>query len=174
MKTDIQTIQDLFKISYEIFEASRIEENEVRDMYHNRQYNDYQLATLSRRGQPAETFNIIKLFARLLVGYYSTVVNTVKVQPRQETDVLTAMLLHDVVQYTFEHNQFETEGDKIKLDGILSGLMCVYVTVRDTDRSDDYGRNIKRIELSHVPSREILLDPMSRKEDYSDARFMQV
>lgn len=172
MQTDIQTLQDLFKVSYETFEESRVEEKQVRDMYHNRQYNSQQLAILERRGQPAETFNIVKLFARLLVGYYSTVVNTVKVQPMQENDTLTAMLLHDVVQYTFENNHFETEGDKVKLDGMLSGIMCVYEDVVNTGRKDRYGRVIRRIELSHVPSREILLDPMSRKEDYSDARFI--
>lgn len=172
MKTDIKTLEDLFKVSYEAFEESRIEEKQVRDMYHNRQYNDQQLAILERRGQPAETFNIVKLFARLLVGYYSTVVNTVKVEPVQESDTLTAMLLHDVVQFTFENNHFETEGDKIKLDGMLSGLMCVYEDVTESGKKDKYGRPIRRIELSHVPSREILLDPMSRKEDYSDARFI--
>lgn len=172
MQTDLLTLQDLFKVSYETFEESRIEEKQVRDMYHNRQYNSQQLAILERRGQPSETFNIIKLFARLLVGYYSTVVNTIKVQPRQENDTLTAMLLHDVVQYTFENNHFETEGDKVKLDGMLSGVMCVYEDVVNTGRKDKFGRPINRIDLSHVPSREILLDPMSRKEDYSDARFI--
>lgn len=123
MKTDINTLKDLFKIGYETFESSRIEDKEVVNMYHNRQYNSQQLAILERRGQPPETFNVIKLFARLLVGYYSTVVNTVEVIPTQIDDKLTAMLLNDVVKYTFEQNKFETEGDKIKLDGILSGLM---------------------------------------------------
>lgn len=172
MKTDISTLQDLFKISYETFESSRIEEKEVSNMYHNRQYTEEQLAIFEKRGQPSETFNIVKLFARLLVGYYSTVVNTVKVQPRQENDALTALLLNDVVQYTFENNNFETEGDKVKLDGMLSGLMCVYEDVIKTGKKDSYGRDIHRIQLSHVPSREILLDPISRKEDYSDARFI--
>ena len=172
MQTDLDTLKDLFKISYETFESSRLEDEQVRDMYHNRQYTEQQLAQLNRRGQPAETFNIIKLFARLLIGYYSTVVNTIKVQPVQESDMLTAFILNDIVQYTFENNHFETEGDKIKQDGILSGLMCVYENVIDTGRKDEYGRPINRIELSHVPSREVLLDPMSSKEDYSDARFV--
>lgn len=172
MLTDIKTLKDLFKVSYEAFEESRIEEKQVRDLYHNRQYTEEQLNILSKRGQPSETFNVVKLFARLLVGYYSTVVNTVKVQPMQESDTLTALLLQDVVQYTFETNHFETEGDKIKLDGMLSGLMCVYENVVNTNKKDNYGRPIRRIELSHVPSSEILLDPMSRKEDYSDARFI--
>ena len=172
MKTDINTLQDLFKISYETYEDSREEEKQVTDMYHNRQYTSAELNTLKRRGQPEETFNIIKLFGRLLVGYYSTVVNTVKVQPRQQSDEITSRLLHDVVQYTFENNHFETEGDKIKLDGILTGLMCAYLDVVETGETDDYGRPIRRIDISHVSSKEILLDPMSKKEDYSDARYI--
>ena len=172
MKTDIKTLQDLFKISYETFEKSRVEESEVVDMYHNRHYTDRELSIFERRGQPAETFNIIKLFARLLVGYYSTVVNTVKISPMQEEDTPTAKILHDVVQYTFENNRFETEGDKVKLDGMLSGLMCVYEDVIDTGKRDKFNRPIRRIKLSHVPSKEILIDPMSKKEDYSDARYI--
>lgn len=172
MKTDLETLQDLFKIGYEAFVDSRTENRTVLDLYHNRHYNDTQKNILQRRGQPAETFNTVKLFARLLVGYYSTVVNTVKVQPVQESDKLTAMLLHDIVQYTLENNHFETEGDKVKLDGILSGIMCVHEDVVNTGKKDQYGRPIRRIELSHVPSLEIVLDPMSSKEDYSDARFI--
>lgn len=172
MKTDINTLKDLFKIGYEIFESSRIEDKEVRNMYHNRQYNSQQLAILERRGQPPETFNVIKLFARLLVGYYSTIVNTVEVFPTQIEDKLTAMLLNDVVKFTFEQNKFETEGDKVKLDGILSGLMCTYIDVLETGKRDEFNRPIRRIELSHVPSQEIVLDPSSKKEDYSDARYI--
>jgi hypothetical protein len=61
VKTDISTLQDLFKISYETFESSRIEEKEVSNMYHNRQYTEEQLAIFEKRGQPSETFNIVKL-----------------------------------------------------------------------------------------------------------------
>ena len=171
MKTDLNTLQDLFKISYEAFEDSRIEEREVTDLYHNRHYTVDEIATLQRRGQPPETFNIVKLFSRLLVGYYSTVVNTVKIEPRQESDTLTAMLLQDTFQYTIEDNSFETESEKIKLDALLSGLMVCYITVEDTNEEDEFGRPLRRIDLTHVPSREILLDPMSVKEDYSDARW---
>ena len=172
MKTDIKSLQDQVKISHEQFEDSREEHRQVLDMYHNRQYTDDDLRILQNRSQPAETYNIVKLFGRLLVGYYSTVVNTVSVKPRQDSDMIVSQVLHDVVQFTFEDNLFETEGDKIKLDGILSGLMCAYIDVIDTGRTDEFGRPIRRVEIMHVPTQELLIDPMSRKEDYSDARFI--
>ncbi len=169
---DIQDLQDSLKISMEQFEPSRLEAQEAIDMYHNRQHTEANLAILADRGQPAETFNVVKLFSRLLLGYYSTVVNTVKVEPQQEQDALIAGMLNDLVDFTFRDNYLETEGDKIKLDGLLTGLMCVHENVVDTGKRDKFNRPIRRIRLSHVPAREVALDHMSRKEDGSDARFV--
>lgn len=172
MKIDIQTLQDTFKISHEAFEPSRLEAMQVLDMYHNRQYTNDQLAVLEKRGQPKETFNIIKMFGRMLLGYYSTIVNTIKVTPEQEDDMYTANILNDMVDYTFRTNNFDAEGDKIKLDIMLTGLMASYVEVEDTGEKDEFGRPKYKINMSHVPSLELAIDPMSRLEDYSDARYI--
>ena len=172
MKVDIETLKDSFKIGYEAFEESREEAKKVMDYYHNRQYTDEQLCILSNRGQPAETFNVIKLFTRMLLGYYSTVVNTVRVTPTKESSVITAAILGDFVDYTFRNNNFNAEGDKIKFDAIMSGLMCSYQDVKDSGEKDEFGRPIYKIVTHHVPSLEVVLDPMSTLEDYSDARFI--
>lgn len=172
MKPTIQNLQDTFKIGYEAFEASRKEADEIYNMFHNRQYSANQLTTLENRGQPKETFNVIKLFARMLLGYYATVVNDIKLTPTQENDIITAAILNDLVSYTLSTNNFTSEADKLKLDNILAGLMCSYVNVRPNGEKDQFGRPLYEIELSHVPVQEIVLDPMSRKEDYSDAKFI--
>lgn len=172
MKVDIKTLQDTFKISYDAFEPSRKEALEILDLYHNRQYTSHQENVLEQRGQPKETFNIIKLFARMLIGYYSTVVNTVRVAPVNEDDVITAAILNDLTAYVFESNNFASEGDKLKLDFLLTGIMCSYVDVQETGEVDEFGRPKYKINISHVPSLEILLDPMSRLDDYSDARYI--
>lgn len=172
MKTDLQTLKDTFKISFDVYEESRNEASEVVNMFHNRQYTDSQLAELDNRGQPAETFNIIKLFGRLLLGYYSTVVNTVRVSPVQYSDILTSSLLNDVVDYIMRNNHMETEGDKIKLDGLLAGIMAAYIDVEDTNQRDQFGRRIRKVTITHVPQAELALDPLSKLEDYSDARYI--
>ena len=172
MKIDIETLKDTFKISYDTFKDSREEALKVLDLYHNRQYTDTQLLTLANRGQPAETFNVIKMFTRMLLGYYSTVVNTVKVNPQQTDDILTAAILNDLVSYVFESNSFNSEGDKIKLDCILTGLMASYVDVQKSGEFDEFGRPKYDIKIHHVPSIELAIDPMSMLDDYSDARFI--
>lgn len=172
MKVNIETLKDTFEYSYKAFESSREEAYAVLDLYHNRQYTDNQLLVLANRGQPAETFNIIKMFGRMLIGYYSTLINTIKVSPKQEDDIITASILNDLVSYVFEYNSFNSEGDKLKLDIILTGLMCSYVDVEKLDEKDEFGRPKYKINISHVPSLEVVIDPMSRLDDYSDARFI--
>lgn len=172
MKVNIETLKDTFKIGYEQFEESRKEARRVSDYYHNKQYTPEQLEVLKRRGQPAETFNIIKTFTRLLLGYYSTVVNTIKVYPKQQDDIITAGILNDIVDYIFRSNSFITEAEKIKTDLILNGLMCSYVDVEELPETDEFNRPKFKININHVPIYELVLDPMSKLDDYSDARFI--
>ena len=68
MKAEIKDIRESFKLGYETFEDSAKEAAAIWDLYHNRQFTLEQLAILANRGQPAETFNVIKLFARMLVN----------------------------------------------------------------------------------------------------------
>lgn len=172
MKADTEDLKDSLKRGYEAFYDSRKESERVADMYHNRQYTDQQIAVLENRGQPKETFNVIKLFARMLVGYYSTIVNTVKVEPTQMSDVDLAALIHDTVNYEFKRNRFDLLGDQIKLNGLLSGLLCSYVNVRDTGKRDKFNRAVYVIDMDTVPDYELVLDPASTRDDYSDARYL--
>jgi hypothetical protein len=172
MKTDLETLKNTLDIGYTAYEDSRNEAEEIWDLFHNRHYTDYQLGVLEERGQPKETFNVVKLFARMLLGYYSTVVNIINVDPVQVSDMTTASVLDDLIVHTFKDNNFDAEGDKIKLDGLISGILAAHVEVEDTKAKDQFGRPIRRVELSHCPALELILDPMSIKEDYSDARFL--
>jgi len=171
-RTSVEYLKDTFKIGYEAYEDSRIESTVTWNMYHNRQYTAAQLAVLHFRGQPAETFNVIKLFSRLLIGYYSTVVNSMTALPVGIEDIPTTSLLNDIIDHVLRDNNFYEEGEKAKLSGLISGLMCIYINVQDTGKKDSFGRSINKIILEHVPESELILDPMSRKEDYSDARFI--
>jgi len=48
--------------------------------------------------------------------------------------------------------------------------MVCYEEVIPTGITDKYGRGINEIKLSHVPSWQVRLDPMSSLDDYSDAK----
>jgi len=173
MKLDIENLKKSLKEGYETFYQSRLEGEQIEDMYHGRQFTDKELNDLNLRGQPAEIFNVIKLFTRQLIGYYSTTINTAKTVPKQYQDITTASLLNDIVSYVNRTNNFDNEGDKIKQDLFLTGLCASYTeVVEDEGKTDDYGRKLYKIVKRHIPSSELILDPDSVKSDYSDSRYL--
>jgi len=178
MKPTIDNLQGTFKLSWDSFRESREKSELIHNMFHGKQYDQCTLDELEEAGRPAEIFNIIRLFTRQLMGYYSTVYNTVEVKPVQYEDIVTADLLNDVIRHVDRKNYVINVNESLRLDCILSGLM-VHETkaVPRTDNNgkvatDDYGRTIYDIVKKPVPSREILLDPMSVDEDSADARYI--
>ena len=165
----LRECRDSYKISEEAYKDSILEGKEVINLYHNRHYTAEQLTTLARDGRPAETYNVIKMLANAMIGYMDTVTNTINIEPRYMGSAVTALLLNDVVEFTLEQNDFEYMNKKMKLDGLLTGLMVCYEEVVSTGKQDDYGRDIKEIKLSHIPSWQCRIDPMSSQDDYSDA-----
>ena len=171
MKPTIENLQDSYAISRDIYKESDTEAQEVVDMYHNRQYTQEEIDILTERGQPLETFNIVRMFSNAMEGYMESTVHDVQVQPRYMSNPASALLLNDVTSYVFESNHFDMEGSKAVLDGVLRGKMCVFYNVTDSGAKDQYGRNIKELSIEHVPSNRVRIDPMSEKEDGSDSRF---
>ena len=171
MKVTIENLKDQYEISRSLFEPSEIEAIEVRDMFTNRQFTDAQIAELGLRGQPAETFNIVALFTRAMTGFLDTVANDVQVKARTMQSEVVSHIVNDGVQYIMERNNFDRIKKKMQLDGMLSGLMCVYHNVVETGETDQYGRPIYDIQIEHIPSWQVFYDPLSKKEDKSDARW---
>ena len=172
MKTDIETLRDSFWLGYDEFVESREEAEMAWNFYHNRQWETDAINKLMSRGQPVETFNIVKLFSRMLVGYYSTTVNTVVADPVQYEDLTTASLVTDSIAHLFEMNHMSVQGDQIKLGGMISGLMCTRQQPYKTGERDQFGRPIYSVRIGSIPDYELILDPLSTKVDYSDARFL--
>jgi len=167
----LQECRDAYKISEEQFRGSIEEGKETINLYHNRHYTEAQLQKLAENGQPAETFNVIKMMAHAMIGYMETQVNEIQINPRYMGSAVTALLLNDVTSFIFEQNDFETMNKKIKLDGLLTGLMVCYEEVVPTGRTDDYGRKLYETKISHIPSWQCRIDPMSMLDNYEDARY---
>lgn len=163
---------DYYNISEQSYVNSILEGKETIDMYNNRQYTQAQLDVLKENGQPAETYNIIKMFSNAIIGYLESQVTTINASPRYGGSASTALLINDLIKYTLEQNDFETMNKRLKLDGLLTGLMVCEEIVKFTSTYDKYGRKIFEIELKHVPSWKVRLDPQSTLDDYSDARFI--
>jgi len=89
--------RDAYKISTEQYQSSINEGKEIINLFHNRQYTDEQLTRLEENGQPAETYNIVKMFTNAIIGYMETVVNDITIQPRHMGSASTSLLINDTV-----------------------------------------------------------------------------
>ena len=172
MKIDIETLQDTFKIGYEAFASSRQRAEEVINMYHNRHYTREQLAVLQNRKQPAETFNVIKLFSRSLQGYFSSTLNTIVPAPVTENDIQAVDNIRDTMKYILHGNYFEQIEDKLRLDAMLTGLQVSQLVPYKTGEKDEFGRDKMDIKILRINPAEVVIDPISMETDYSDARFI--
>ena len=170
MKATIQSLQDTFEAWYTINQSSREEVSLVFDMYHNRQWDREQLLALESRGQPKETFNIIKSMTRTLVGYYGTVVNKAQVEPTTYNDITKATMLNDIMKKEYDRTDFDIKDDDIKTNGFLSGIFVSHTTLVPTGDKDMFGRVVLGIDIDDVSPDYVVLDPLSTKRDYSDAR----
>jgi len=164
--------RDYYKISEQEYRPTIAEGRETIDLYNNRQYTAAQLAKLAENGQPAETYNIIKMFSNAIIGYLESQITTINISPRYNGSSVTALLLNDLVKFTLDQNDFDAMNKKLKLDGLLTGLMVCEEEVVHTGNYDRYGRKLYEINLQHIPSWQVRLDPHSTLDDYSDARFI--
>ena len=170
MKTDILALQDYFESWYVANERSRKEVAVVLDMYHNRQWAPAQILELEGRGQAKETFNIIKSMTRSLIGYYSSVVNKAQVEPSTYSDITKATMLNDIMKSEYERTDFDMVDDDVKMFGFLSGLFISHTSVNPTGKKDVFNRYEQGIEIEEVSPDTVVLDPISKKRNYSDAR----
>ena len=168
----LEMCKDYYKISTDMYQDSINEGKEVIDLYHNRQYTAAQLEAIRRNGQPAETFNVIRMMVNAIIGYLETVVVEPEVQPRYPAESIRANIMNDTLQYTLDENDWSTIQKFMKIDGLLTGLMCVYEEVIPTGEKDELGRPLYAIQLNHIPSYQVRIDPQSKLENYSDARFI--
>ena len=166
----LMTCRDYYKIWEQEYKPTIAEGRETIDLYNNRQYTQAQLDKLAENGQPAETYNVVKMFSNAIIGYLESQVTTINLTPRYGGSAVTALLLNDVCKYVLEQNDFETMNKRLKLDGLLTGLMVCEEELVDSGITDKYGRKIFDIKLKHVPSWQVRLDPQSTLDDYSDAR----
>lgn len=170
--TKVEKLQDWLKISLDAYEASRLEALEIQDLYHNRHYTNGQLQVLRIRKQPAETFNIVKMYTRMMTGYLSTVINTITVKGANINDTLKANVGQDTIDYTLKDNNFKRLKGRLEKDIILAGFMCFRVRGVQTDKKDEFGTPHTKVEVKKISWDEIATDPMAKEDDYSDGRWI--
>ena len=167
---DINYLQDLARRDTGYYQRSYNELAEAREFYLGNHYTAAQHAEAAESGLLLQKHNMYREVTTRLVGYMSTIVNTVRITGQNPEDSTAASVLHDTVNFVFRQNHFDEKiGPEVLTEAILSGVYALYAAPVDTGSKDQFGRPLYEIEMEYVPVHELILDPDSRKTDYSDA-----
>ena len=159
--------------SLNIYAKSYNEADNIMRYYTDKPWSDEELAELQENRIPAKRTNLILQLCNIIVGEISNEVNTVRVTPQQMEDTPLAEILNDLVNYIFRKTAWDTTvGQDMISQALLTGLVCIQRVPYDTGKKDQFGRPIYDISIENVSYKDVILDPASRKANYSDARYI--
>jgi len=136
-----------------------------RQYYEGVQWTSSEAEELQRLGQPVITVNHLWSKINSLVGMMLQQQPTIKCLPRGKADTLLASIATSVIRYVLDVNQFQQSLTDIMTDMLTTGIGWAEVRITPFLSHDP-------ITVEHVPFDEVIFDPLSRKTDFSDARFV--
>lgn len=163
------TLADLRKQfnAYAGAKSNEIEEWRVAHRYYaGSQWDQAEIATLSKRKQPVITFNRVSRKIDGVVGTIRRLRTDPKAFPRTQAQAEAADLATQVVRYVLDASEFEDiEAEACLGAGIIGYAACEL----SLDKGDHEDPDIRILD---VDPRTFFYDPRSFKPDFSDARYM--
>ena len=156
-KSLIEKVRDYFEYSAEYFQKSRDQAREIIAFNHNKHYTIEQLNVLANRKQPAETFNVIKSYKRVVGGYLASTISNINVKPVGMEDVNIAMLGQDIIQYTLRVSKFKRVRVKLIDDLLLTGFCAYEIRAEETGQTDQFGTKDMQIKINYLSWDEVKL-----------------
>ena len=163
-------IRDYLRIDYEALQRSYEEAYEIKEYYHNRQFTAKQLQEFKALGITPENYNIIKLYERILRGYFSSIISNIVAKAGNNSSPVLAKAMDDTLKSVLEANDFEILNDDLKLPLILYGFLAVYYSVSDSGKKNSFNEPINDIKIKKLITHSVIPDHMATERDFSDAR----
>jgi len=148
-----------------VWDSWRQEAYRYREFYEGKQWTPEEKAELERLGQPVITVNHIWSKINSLVGLLLAQEPQIKCLPRGKHDAKVASVATSVIRYVFDINQVNSVLADVFLDMLTTGIGWVDVRVNPFLSYDP-------ILIEYVPFDEVVFDPLARRPDLSDARFV--
>lgn len=164
MTKDVSHLVRYFEESEELTTEARQLAERDRDYYDNDQWTAEELATLSKRKQPALVINYIKRKVEFLRGFERRMRSDPKAYPRNPGDEDAANAATDALRYISDNNDFDRVRSEVYENMIIEGYGGVDVTVTQTEKGHV-------INTEYVPWDRLFYDPHSRMRDFSDAKY---
>lgn len=162
---DVQRYKRWFEEAQEINEQARREAETDRDYHDGKQWTPEEKRILEARGQPVQTYNLVRVAINGMVGVVERSQSDPKAYGRNAADEQAADIATQALRFVADEQKFDRIKAKAAREYFVEGLCAVAIEVeRD---NVDFGVRLKRI-----PFYEFFYDPFSREDDLSDGRYM--
>lgn len=151
--------------SYQTWESWHSKAYVDRCYYEGAQWTTEEAAALKKSGQPVITVNHIWGKVNTMVGMLLQQRPTIRCLPRGKNDAELASVGTKVIRYVLEINKYRRVLSEVFTDVASVGIGWVDIQITNDLTKDP-------ILLSYVPWDEMVIDPLSKQPDYSDARFV--
>lgn len=138
-----------------------------RDYKDGKQLSEEERETLKKRGQPPVVFNRIRRKINYLLGLERQSRKDPKAFPRNPKDEAAAQAVTDSLRFIAESEQFDDKRSEAWENLLVEGTGALMVGIKQ----DRYGLTPS---LVHIPWDRFFYDPHSRRNDFSDARYMGI
>jgi hypothetical protein len=163
-KPDIERLKKLFEDSQSLTRDARSNSFRDDDYYNGVQLTAGEKRVLALRGQPDNVFNRVRPAVNGTLGVIKQGQTDPRAYPRNPQDQDAADVASKVLRYIADDGHF----DALKIDAakhyLVEGI-CAAITEVDEDR---------RIVPTIIRFEEFFYDPYSRRQDFSDARYMGI
>lgn len=160
----VEQYKKWFEEARDALEDARAASNTDRDYYDGKQWTPEEVATLQRRKQPVQTFNLIRVAVNGMVGVVERGQTDPKAWPRNAPDEQAADLATKTLRFIADQNRIDRLKVKAAKNFFVEGICAVITEVEQEE--PDY-----RIVTRRIPWEEYFFDPYSREEDFSDIRY---
>lgn len=171
--TSTKKLKDWLRESSFHFHKTKAFAKKVRAYKNGDQLDETIKNILANRGQPEQYENNIAKHNNAIIGFKNERDVTVHVLGRQQEDKVSANMLNALLRATFQNQNYEEQSEAMDDELTIEGVAIAELRVSGSESYDVWGREHKNVEVYHVPSSEIFLDPFSKAKDYmQDARYI--
>jgi len=155
------------------FDKTKVFGRKVREYYNGDQLDDTIKMILANRGQPEQYENQIAKHNNAILGFKQEREIDIKLFGRQQQDRVSADMLNAIIKAITQVSDYEEQIDSLDEELSLEGIAVAELSIKASGEYDELGREHKDVEMYHVPSGELFLDPFSKAKDYNkDARYI--
>ena len=173
MFTNTTLLVDWLRESARHFKDTKAFSTKAREYYNGDQLDDFIKGVLANRGQPEQYENQIAKHNNAILGFKKERQIDIKLFGRQQADRAGADMLNALVKAITQVSDYEEQIDALDDELSLEGLAVAELSISASGEYDEFNREHKDVEINHVPSNEIYLDPFSRGKNYNDdARYI--